>query len=523
MTPKVIDLPPSQITPVSSNKEAHSGLRSAAERLIVIDRMSSYFSRETPKPGPPSQVLRMMPFVLILAVVVADLASPGDLTFSATLSVAPALAAIGARSALRPLAVGLLCAVVVGVLAWENANIPLGVELAALLAVLAVSVLSWIGVRSAMRQDRVLADLRTVAETAQRVLLREVPPNLASVQASVRYVAAAAEARIGGDLYEAVTTRFGDRLIIGDVRGKGLPAVEAAADVLGIFREAVHQEPDLGAIAIRLHEGMKRRERPERLAPRPEPERAAPWAGTGMRRSPKFRHRHALEHSFGLVSQRLAPVGPPREPNRPDEDFVTAVLMSIPNDRMQVEMVNCGHPPPLLLHAGKVEPIDPVESGPPLGLLDLVPETFPVYTTSFEPGDAILLYTDGTTEARDEEGAFYPLVDDLSWATYEDPDAIVDHVLSGLLMHSGPRMNDDVALMAIQRQPELKFQPPASAAAREPEGAHEAQEPEAARVVHEPHEPLPEREPLPDLPRVAEEAKDVATAVPASFEKSGGA
>ena len=427
-----------------------------------------------------------MPFVLILAVVLADLATPSDLTFSSTLSVAPALAAIGARNVLRPLAVGLLSVIVVVVLAWDNKSVSVGVELAAVLAVLAVTVLSWVGVRSAMRQDRVLADLRTVAETAQRVLLRELPPNLASVQASVRYVAAAAEARIGGDLYEAVTTRFGDRLIIGDVRGKGLPAVEAAADVLGIFREAVHQEPDLGAIAIRLHEGMKRRERPDRFSARPEPERTVSRPRATSKRSRAIRRRRASMRSFGLVSQRLAPVGPPREPNRPDEDFVTAVLMSIPTDRMQVEMVNCGHPPPLLLHAGKVEPIDPVESGPPLGLLDLVTGTFPVYTTAFEPGDAILLYTDGTTEARDADGAFYPLVDDLSWATYEDPDALVDHVLSGLLLHSGPRMNDDVALMAIQRRPEIVAEPPESpesAAAAEPNAVEEV------HVVPEPHEP----------------------------------
>ncbi|HEV2639341.1 MAG TPA: PP2C family protein-serine/threonine phosphatase [Actinocrinis sp.] len=424
--------------------------------------MSSYFSRETPQPGPPSRLVRAMPFALILAVVLGDLATPRDLTFSSTLSVAPALAAIGTRRMVWPVAVGLLSALAVVALAWYNHNVPVGVEVAAVTAVLAVTLLSWVGVRATRRQDRVLADLRTVAETAQRVLLREVPPNLASVRASVRYVAAAAEARIGGDLYEAVATRYGDRLIIGDVRGKGLPAVEAAADVLGIFREAVHQEPDLGAVAIRLHEGMKRRERPGWTPQHPEPARGAVGAVARVKASKRLRasrRRRRLGQPAGATNQRTAPAGPPKEPNRPDEDFVTAVLMSVPPDRMQVELVNCGHPPPLLVHAGKVVPLDPAESGPPLGLLDLVDGMLPVYTASFEPGDAILLYTDGTTEARDAQGDFYPLVDDLAWATYEDPDALVDHVLSGLLLHSGPRMSDDVALMAVQRLPEPTPEP----------------------------------------------------------------
>lgn len=57
---------------------------------------------------------------------------------------------------------------------------------------------------------------------------------------------AVGEARIGGDLYEVVSAPgSGLRVIVGDVQGKGLEAVETAAKVLGAFHEAAHDEPGL--------------------------------------------------------------------------------------------------------------------------------------------------------------------------------------------------------------------------------------------------------------------------------------
>ena len=265
-------------------------------------------------------------------------------------------------------------------------------------SVVTVTVLGWAVVRYAQRQQRMLTDVRTVAEVAQQVLLRALPTDLISVRSAVRYAAAAAEARIGGDLYEVMTTPFGDRLIIGDVRGKGLPAVEAAADVLGIFREAAHQEGDLAAIALRMHQALARR------------------------------------------------------PQSDSEEFVTAVLVSIPPGSAQAEIVNCGHPSPLLIHKGTVTPLDPPEPSPPLGLLDLASDPPQVYKVDFEPGDLMLLYTDGTTEARDKRGSFFRL-DTASpgWATYQEPDPLLDDILRAVHQHAGPRLTDDLALLAVKR------------------------------------------------------------------------
>jgi hypothetical protein len=71
------------------------------------------------------------------------------------------------------------------------------------------------------RRERELADLKAIADAAQQILLRPVPPVIPPAGIAVRYVSAAASARIGGDLYEAVPAGGGVRLIVGDVLGKG--------------------------------------------------------------------------------------------------------------------------------------------------------------------------------------------------------------------------------------------------------------------------------------------------------------
>jgi serine phosphatase RsbU (regulator of sigma subunit) len=343
-----------------------------------------------------------MPYVLILAVVAADLATPRDISFAATLSVPPALGALVTPGRqLRPLVIGALCVICSMMLSLYADGISRVVIVGTEFSVVTVTVLSWAVVRYAQRQQRMLTDVRTVAEVAQRVLLRALPTDLVSVRSAVRYAAAAAEARIGGDLYEVMTTPFGDRLIIGDVRGKGLPAVEAAADVLGIFREAAHQEGELAAIALRMHQALARR------------------------------------------------------PQSDSEEFVTAVLVSIPPGSAQAEIVNCGHPAPLLIHQGAVTSLDPPETSPPLGLLDLASEPPQVYKVDFVPGDLMLLYTDGTTEARDKRGSFFRLdTASPAWATYQEPDPLLDDILRAVHQHAGPRLTDDLALLAVKRLPD---------------------------------------------------------------------
>ncbi|MFI5977485.1 PP2C family protein-serine/threonine phosphatase [Streptomyces sp. NPDC051452] len=251
-----------------------------------------------------------------------------------------------------------------------------------------------------IRRERTLADVRFVAEIAQRVLLRPVPHRIGNLLLESLYLSAAAEARIGGDLYEAVPTTHGVRLLIGDVRGKGLLAVETAAALLGAFREVAHDEPDLAALAGRVEKSMNRR--------------AAQLGG-----------------------------------GETDERFVTAVFAEIPTDGQLVRIVNCGHPPPVLMRPGEVSELDRGRSAPPLNLGMLVDEPYRVDVYPFGPGDQLLLYTDGITETRNPSGAFYPLLERLrSWGSMP-PHDLLERLHDDLLDYSRDRLQDDTAALAV--------------------------------------------------------------------------
>ncbi|WP_263636221.1 PP2C family protein-serine/threonine phosphatase [Streptomyces sp. CoH27] len=251
-----------------------------------------------------------------------------------------------------------------------------------------------------IRRERTLADVRFVAEIAQRVLLRPVPHRIGHLVLESLYLSAAAEARIGGDLFEAVPTGYGVRLLIGDVRGKGLLAVETAAALLGAFREAAYEEPDLATLAVRLETSMARR---------------------------------AVQLGGDETAER----------------FVTAVFAEIPAHGGLVRIVNCGHPPPLCLRAGQVRELDSGRSAPPLNLGMLVQDPYHIDVYPFGPGDQLLLYTDGVTETRDASGAFYPLAERVrSWGPLP-PGELLARLHDDLLAYSPRGLQDDTAALAV--------------------------------------------------------------------------
>ncbi|MDT0467010.1 PP2C family protein-serine/threonine phosphatase [Streptomyces gibsoniae] len=267
-----------------------------------------------------------------------------------------------------------------------------------------VGVLGTILAASRMRRERTLATVRSVAETAQRVLLRPVPRRLGQVSIETLYLSAAAEARIGGDLYEAVPTNYGVRLLIGDVRGKGLVAVETAATMLGAFREAAHDEPDLIGVARRVERSMTRR------------------------------------------AEQL-------EGNEVAERFVTAVFAEIPDHEPVVRTVNCGHPPPLRIGGDEVGELEPTDPSPPINIGVMVGDGYHMDVTPFGPGDQLLLYTDGVTETRASDGTFYPLLERVrSWGPLP-PQELLAHLHRDLIAFSGGTLDDDTAALAAYRLP----------------------------------------------------------------------
>ncbi|WP_128803927.1 MULTISPECIES: PP2C family protein-serine/threonine phosphatase [unclassified Streptomyces] len=334
-----------------------------------------------------------LPVLIVAVIVLVDMAGGAGMVWLPMLAAGPALAATtnGPRGVL---CVGLLAAGLGAILGARD-GVP-GQELAALLSALAAVTLAS-ALASGLRayRERVLAAVRSVAETAQHALLKPVPATVGPFQVAVRYSAAAAEARIGGDLYALIPTPYGVRLIVGDVRGKGLPAVGTAALVLGVFREAAYDEPDLLTVVERIERSLAR--------------------------------------------------------NLGSDDFVTAVVAGYPRSG-QLEMVNCGHTPPLLVReSGGVEAVEPEQPAPPLGLRALTDHIPRLQVLRFADGDQLLLYTDGVTEARDGGRAFYSLDEGLARHVCDDPAHTLGALHDELLAHVGGRLHDDAALLLIRK------------------------------------------------------------------------
>ncbi|HVX68717.1 MAG TPA: SpoIIE family protein phosphatase [Mycobacteriales bacterium] len=240
-------------------------------------------------------------------------------------------------------------------------------------------------------QSGQLADVQRVADVTQRAILAPVPQRLGAVSLAGRYVSATAEALIGGDLYEVVSRPGGVRLLVGDVRGKGLAAIRIATVVLGEFRAAAADLPDIAEVACQ----MDRRLRPY------------------------------LE----------------------DEDFATAVVADVADDG-SYSVVSCGHPAPLLVTGGAIGELS-VPYSLPLGL-----GATPVAAGGWlSPGDRLLLYTDGVIEARDPERRFVDLAWVAAPLASGDLQYALDDVLERLHRFAGARLGDDVALVAAEFSP----------------------------------------------------------------------
>ncbi|MEU0830421.1 PP2C family protein-serine/threonine phosphatase [Streptomyces sp. NPDC005969] len=339
-----------------------------------------------------------------MAIVLTDVLSPGLPMGPSLLIVAPALTASFASTLITG-AIAALAAAGMLVIGLQNGHL-LGGTMdfgSQLIALVVVSVIVTVFRYLQERHARELELIRTVAEATQRVVLRPLPRRIGPLRVGSVYMAAQEQSLIGGDLYAAVRTPTGTRLIIGDVMGKGLTAISDAALLLGAFREGAHRQAGLSDLAA------------------------------------------YLDHS---VCWNLAD---PTEAEKAGECFITAAILDIPDALPQVDMVTCGHPPALRLHGQKVSTLHATCPAPPLGLGEMADHHYHVDTFTFEPGDMLLLHTDGVIEARDARGVFYPLPERApSWAPHS-PSALVNHLRTDLLAHVGGHLADDAAVIAVQR------------------------------------------------------------------------
>lgn len=233
-----------------------------------------------------------------------------------------------------------------------------------------------------------LETVTRIAEAAQLAILTPAPAQVGRISLAARYTSAAEQALVGGDLYEVVPRAGAVRLLIADVRGKGLEAVRNATIALGEFRAAAADLDRLTDVAAQLDRRLR---------------------------------------SY---------LGP--------EDFVTAMLAEVSDDGL-LELISCGHPPAILLRSHEVQHLSP-DPSPPLGLG--APAT--ALTVQLHEGDRVLLYTDGLIEARRPDRTFVelgPLLTPLQHGALPEG---LDGLLAALRRATGGPLGDDLALLVMQ-------------------------------------------------------------------------
>jgi serine phosphatase RsbU (regulator of sigma subunit) len=193
--------------------------------------------------------------------------------------------------------------------------------------------------------ERLMAHDLEQAADIQRSVYPQYPPKLEGLELAGRSLPCRS---IGGDYYDYIPMSDGRTLVvIADVSGKGLPAALVVSSLQARMHALAEVQTDIGKLVNRLNTGLK--------------------AST------------------------------------PDNKFVTGFLTAIDPATGEMEYTNAGHNPPIIVRAsGETELLH--AGGPVLGLLGGL--TFTATRSRLHPGDMLVMYSDGVSEAcnaQDEE------------------------------------------------------------------------------------------------------------------------
>jgi hypothetical protein len=232
-----------------------------------------------------------------------------------------------------------------------------------------------------------------LARRAQQAALPLSAPRVPGLDCAVRSRPAR---EIGGDLHLFISDSDHLELIIGDVSGKGIPASLTATSIAHLL----------------------------------------PWL------SPLEDASAALQYLNRDLVERL-----------PQDTFVTLCLVETHGANDSFRICNAGHPPPLLWRSREqiVTPLDGCEL--PLGIDNAA--LFPARLYSLEVGDALVLYTDGMIEVRNEKGNELQserLAEAFARrAATDSADEIADYLLQ--TVDGWGEATDDVTLIVCKRVP----------------------------------------------------------------------
>ena len=325
----------------------------------------------------------------LLVIILLDIVLPISFVPDPLFAIAPLIAC----SVLSPRVTAAFGGAAVLLLAWSgwwNQTWDTPQQWIRLLDVLLVSVAAVLIATLRVRREQRLRRLAAIAETAQRVILPIVPAAAGGVHTASRYLSAAQDAVVGGDLYDCSVTQGYTRFIVGDVRGKGLEAVEHAARVIRAFRQAAATKSTLLEAARDMDDYL------------------TPFLGS--------------------------------------EDFVTALLVDVTRED-EIILTSCGHPPAILVRPDGSTTFLDSPAGVPLGLGHATEDRRFAWTL----GDRILLYTDGLSEARNEHGDFLPLLDVAPMLAMGGLDEALDALLDLARAHVPHQaLADDLAVLLLE-------------------------------------------------------------------------
>jgi sigma-B regulation protein RsbU (phosphoserine phosphatase) len=346
-----------------------------------------------------------MPAAVLLAIIVADLATGRGQSLIGLLTMPPLLAAtaLSRRATVGYGLLALLTAALIGAYdgqftdqRWVAQTIRLiGVVVATGLALGACTLRQRREAQLGELQAQALADRSalTTAETLQRHLLG-APPSIPQLPTAVRYLPAGRHAQVGGDWYDAFLLADGVTVLaIGDVAGHDASAAATMAQVRGMLRAIAQSTAGSPATVL------------------------------------------------SVLDQVLADLDLPT--------LMTVVVATIErrdDGSACLCWSNAGHPPPVLARAdGRTALLAP----PPERLLGVAAGAHRTdHTEVLHPGDTLLLYTDGLVERRRVplDDGFAWLVGELDTIAREPLEALCDELLSEL----GGRVDDDVAILALR-------------------------------------------------------------------------
>jgi len=243
----------------------------------------------------------------------------------------------------------------------------------------------------AVENARLYSELSHIAETLQASLLPETLPELQGWEAAAEYRAGERGSEVGGDFYDVVPGDQGHLALLGDVSGKGV----AAAALTSLVRHTART----GA----LYE--------------PRPEAVLALVNRVLRQQPA-----------------LSPV-------------TMAVVSCTAMGRVEISVG--GHPPPFLKHPGG-PPERVGEPGLLLGVVDDYPQPAPAVLT-LEPGDILLLFTDGVTDTPGEDGRFgEERLRQAVESAPDDPAALLAAITAALDDYQHGTVVDDRAMLALR-------------------------------------------------------------------------